>query len=281
MSAPAGLRWRAIGLLAASAGVLSPLVFAAEAAPATSGFVVPAWAYPGNPPAERAAAAAKDDGSPLHVPGSQASYTRAQATDLFAAPDWHPDDHPPMPGVVAHGRKPSVHACAYCHLPDGSGRPENAPVAGLPAEYIVRQVRDMARGARRSAWDGPYPPSDLMRKVAENASEAEIADAAAYFSALRLKRRTEVVEAERVPATHAERWIYVRTEGAGDEPARRAHHRACAITGATSCVIRGTGPSPTSRPAALRGGGRSSRRGRAVSRCPAAAATVRIFAASD
>jgi len=87
----------------------------------------------------------------------------------------------------------------------------------LPAGYIVQQVRNIASGARHSAWDGSYLPSDLMRKGAENTSEAEIAEAAAYFSSLRAARRVEVVEAERVPVTHAAGWLYVRTKGAGDE----------------------------------------------------------------
>ena len=213
-----GHRRRALGLLAASACLLLPLLVTAGAAPAATGFVVPAWAYPGNPPAGTAPSPATVDESPLHLPGSEAAYTRAEVKDLFAPPDWYPDDHPTMPEVVAHGRKPSVYACAYCHLPDGSGRPENAPVAGLPAEYIVQQVRDMASGARHSAWDGPYLPSDLMRKGAENASETEIVEAAAFFSSLRVARRVEIVEAERVPVTHAAGWLYARTEGAGDEP---------------------------------------------------------------
>jgi cytochrome c553 len=218
MSRASALRRRALGLLAASACLLVPLLVTADAAPAAGGFVVPDWAYPGNPPAGTAPAPASADESPLHLPGSTAAYTRAQVKDLFAPPDWYPDDHPPMPEVVAHGRKPSVYACAYCHLPDGGGRPENAPAAGLPAPYIVQQVRDFASGARHSAWDGPYLPSDLMRKVAENASEAEIAEAAEYFSPLRAERRVEIIEAERVPVTHAAGWLYVRTEGAGEEP---------------------------------------------------------------
>jgi cytochrome c553 len=229
MSAATGLGRRRIRLLVTVAHLVSPLlatslcvsstsVFAAAAASATSGFVVPAWAYPTNPPAGPAAPAENQDVSLLHLPGSDAAYTHAQVKDLFAAPDWYPDDHPTMPEVVAHGRKPSVYACGYCHLPDGSGRPENASVAGLPAAYIIQQVRDMASGERHSAWEGPYPPSDFMRKVAENVNETEILEAAAYFSSLRLARRAEIVEAERVPVTHTERWIYVRTEGAGDEP---------------------------------------------------------------
>jgi cytochrome c553 len=57
-----------------------------------------------------------------------------------------------------------------------------------------------------------------MRQVAENASAADIAEAAAYFAALRRPQRVKVVESERVPVTHADRWIYERTEGAGEEP---------------------------------------------------------------
>jgi len=214
----ARLRWRAILLLAAAACILPTCVLAEGSAPEANGFVVPAWAYPTNPSLGSVPAPASDDGTLLRLPASTVAFTRAQVTDLFAAPDWYPDDHPPMPEVVARGRKPSVYACAYCHLPDGSGRPENAPVAGLPAEYIVQQVRDMASGARHSAWDGPYLPSDLMRKGAGNASEAEIARAAEYFSSLRLASHVEIVEAERVPVTHAAGWLYVRTEGAGEEP---------------------------------------------------------------
>ena len=31
-------------------------------------------------------------------------------------------------------------ACGFCHRADGLGEPESASLAGLPAEYIVRQV---------------------------------------------------------------------------------------------------------------------------------------------
>jgi hypothetical protein len=41
-----------------------------------------------------------------------------QLRDLFAAPVWHPDDHPPLPPIVAHGRKPAVFACGVCHRAD-------------------------------------------------------------------------------------------------------------------------------------------------------------------
>ncbi len=220
MSAAASLRRHAIRLVAASGCLLSPWHVAAGPAPTAGAFAVPAWAYPTNPPVATAPAPtpAGTDESPIRLPGSGVTYTRAQVKDLFAPPDWYPDDHPPMPEVVAHGRKPSVYACAYCHLPDGSGRPENAPVAGLPVRYIVQQVLDMASGTRRSAWDGPYLPYDFMIQDAQNASAAEIEEAAAYFASLRPPHRVEVVESDSVPVTHAAGWLYVRTEGAGEEP---------------------------------------------------------------
>jgi len=167
---------------------------------ASDAFVVPAWVYPGNPGAR---------------PGEQAPVLPAH---LFQAPDWHPDSHPPMPPIVAQGRKPGVYACAFCHLPDGSGRPENAPLAGLPAEYILQQVHDMASGARRGAGPEPYVPSDFMRSVAQNVDEQELAAAARYFANLQFKRRDEVVEAERIPVTHEFRWMHHVVADAGDEP---------------------------------------------------------------
>ncbi len=183
---------------------------------------VPAWAYPTSAPAASTpgatpAAPPLADPTPLQVPGSVQAFTKAQTLDLFAPPDWFPESHPPMPEVVARGRRPTVQACAFCHLPTGIGRPENAAVAGLPAEYIAQQVRDFASGARRSAWTGAYKPTDLMVALAKEVSEAELADAAAYFSRLPIKRRAEIVEVERVPETRLG-FVYVVIDGAGDEP---------------------------------------------------------------
>src|SRR5262249_43352745 len=79
----------------------------------------------------------RDDGKPKTAPGSTLALTRAQIDDLFNAPDWFPDMHPPMPQVVAHGNKDKqVRACASCHLPTGTGPDESAYVAGLPVGYF-------------------------------------------------------------------------------------------------------------------------------------------------
>ena len=107
--------------------------------------VPPAWAYPVNPPDFKVPS---DDGAPRHVPDSTAAFTLTQARDLFFALDWHPSDHPPLPDIVALGRKPDVMACGVCHRADGPGGPENSGIAGLPAQYIVQQMADSkaARG---------------------------------------------------------------------------------------------------------------------------------------
>jgi len=194
------------------------LALVVPAAAAAADFVVPAWAYPTDPPASSAATTPPDDTTLLRLPGSRVAFTKAQVKDLFAAPDWYPDSHPPMPDVVARGRKPQVHACGYCHLPDGQGRPENAPLAGLPAAYIEAQFAAFRSGERRSAWHGRNLPTELMRSSAESATAAEVAEAARYFSSLRMTRRVAVIESASVPGMHVAGWLYVPTKGAAREP---------------------------------------------------------------
>jgi cytochrome c553 len=63
-----------------------------------------------------------------------------------------------MPQIVASGRAPDVIACAYCHTPTGQGRPENSALAGLSADYIREQLRDMRSGARRQIGTAAYLP---------------------------------------------------------------------------------------------------------------------------
>ena len=85
-----------------------------------------------------------------------------------------------MPDIVAHGRKPDVMACGVCHRADGPGGPENA---GLAAEYIVQQMADFKSGARTTSVPQRNPPQ-LMIKTAKAITDAEIEQAAAYFSGL-------------------------------------------------------------------------------------------------
>src|SRR5437660_4238372 len=107
----------------------------------------PPWAYGfATPPSEQpsappAAAPVKDDGTQRHLPGSTLSFTLTQIRDNAGPADWYPGDHPPMPPIVAHGRKEAmVFACSLCHYPNGKGRPENAGVAGLPYSYFIQTM---------------------------------------------------------------------------------------------------------------------------------------------
>lgn len=180
---------RMLALLLASILCTAPPAFAVE--------VPPAWAYPVNPPDFKPR---EEDGVPRRVPESSATYSVTQLRDRFSAPEWHPEDHPPMPQIVARGRKPQVYACGMCHRESGSGGPESASLAGLPPAYIVQQLADFKSGARRSAV--PKRNVDLMVSLSKTITETEVKAAAAYFSALKPKSNIKVVETETAPKTY-------------------------------------------------------------------------------
>jgi len=174
----------------------------------------PPWAYPVNPPDFKPP---PDDGTLRRVPDSTAIMTLTQVRDLFSAPDWHPGDHPPMPEVVASGRKPNVFACGVCHRADGPGGPENAYLMGLPAAYIVRQLADFKSGARKSSVPDRIP-AKLKTTLAANATDAEVQAAAAYFSALKPRAVIRVVETEMVPKTIVSGWFLTALNTDEKEP---------------------------------------------------------------
>src|SRR5262245_8650345 len=141
----------------------------------------PQWPYPVNPPDFKLP---PDDGTQRRVPGSSVTFTLTQLRDRFLAPDWHPSDHPTMPGPVAQGRKPEVFACGFCHRASGTGGPENANIAGLPEAYIVQQLADFKSGARKSPV-AKRSPTELKAQMVKSITDQEIATAAKYFSALK------------------------------------------------------------------------------------------------
>jgi cytochrome c553 len=137
--------------------------------------------------------AAKSDGSTVHhLPGSTQSVTSAQLHDLTHAVDWFPEEHPAMPAIVSAGHD-GANACGFCHLPNGNGRPENSTLAGLPADYIKRQVAAFADGSRLTAAPNKIP-LQLMAATARNATPDDLEQAAAYFSKLRYVSYVDVVE---------------------------------------------------------------------------------------
>jgi cytochrome c553 len=174
------------------------------ATPTRSQELPPAWAYPVNPPDFKLP---PDDGTPRKVPGSSVTYTLTQARDRFLTPDWHPGDHPPMPEIVAQGRKPEVFACGFCHRAGGTGGPENANIAGLTVAYIVQQLADFKNGTRKSPV-AKRGPTELKAQLVKTITDQEVLAAAEYFASLKPISIVTVVETDTVPKT------YVTVEGA-------------------------------------------------------------------
>jgi cytochrome c553 len=173
----------------------------------------PAWAYPMASGSPRDGAS----GGARQVPDSAVTFTEAEVSDPYFAPDWHPADHAAMPEIIARGRKPGVMACGYCHRADGSGGPENANLAGLPVAYIVQQLADFKSGARATSVPNRVPTA-WMIAVGKAADDAEVKAAAAYFSALKPRANIRVVESATAPKTHAPGWFLAATQNAEREP---------------------------------------------------------------
>ena len=184
-----------------------------EAAPIASLQPPPSWAYMIQPQIQPP----PDDGIPKRVPESAVELTLTQIRDLYVAPDWHSVDHPPMPEVVARGRKPEAFACGYCHYPDGYGRPENSSLAGLSAGYIEQQIANYKSGLRKSAGPG-RTAANFMVASAKSATEAEVKISAQYFAGIQYRSRIKVVETATVPKTHVEGFMLVADADAATEP---------------------------------------------------------------
>jgi cytochrome c553 len=196
--------------------VLSALALvslAAAGTPAQSQDGPPAWAYPVNPPNFQRA---PDDGTIRRVPDSAAGFTLTRVRDLFAAPDWHPEEHPPMPEIVATGRKPDVFACGVCHRADGPGGPENASLSGLSAEYIIQQTVMFKTGLRTNSV--PRVATDLMIKASKAVTDQELKEAADYFASIKPRSNIAVVETDTVPKTHVRDLFLAPTDGGEKEP---------------------------------------------------------------
>jgi cytochrome c553 len=183
----------------------------------------PGWAYgfpPGpaapNPPAAPAPTSPVDT-SVKHLAGSNGAFTIQQIRDAFGPADWYPGDHPPMPDVVAHGRRPDVRACALCHYPNGKGRPENAPIAGYPAAYFIQQMMDFKDGDRKSA-EPRKANTNVMIAIAKAMTGDEIKAAAEYYSSMKWSPWIRVVETKMAPKTRIAGGMFLTLEGEEKEP---------------------------------------------------------------
>ena len=202
-------------LLIIAALVVLPLAIAQTRAAAG----MPDWAYaiPQPPPGGGAAPAAPPDTTPRQVPGSPLSFTRAQISDGFGPADWFPGDHPPMPEIVARGRRPDVRACGLCHYPNGKGRQENAGVSGLPVSYFIQTMNDFRAGLRKSA-EPRKNNTNLMIAIAKAMTPEEIKETAEYFGAMKWTPWVKVVEAATVPKMVSRGGIWIPLSGDEKEP---------------------------------------------------------------
>ena len=165
------------------------------------------WAFPVR---DKVPPAIDEKSGPMHVPGSTKSYTQDQIDDLQNPPDWFPDEHTPMPRVVAHGAEGGVLGCASCHLPSGLGHPESANLAGVSAAYIRRQLSDFKAEARMG---------EAMNDVAKNLSDEDARQASEWFASLKPRVWQPVVETDRVPKTFINvHLMRMPLPGGADEP---------------------------------------------------------------
>ena len=177
----------------------------------------PAWAYAIPLPAPAGAPAAPPDTSIKQIPGSTLSFTRQQISDGFGPADWFPGDHPTMPDIVAHGKRPDARACGLCHYPNGKGRQENAGVAGLPVSYFIQQMNDFRSGVRKSA-EQRKANTNLMIAIAKAMTPEEIRASAEYFGAMKWTPWIRVVETATVPKMESRGGIWIPVEGGQKEP---------------------------------------------------------------
>lgn len=198
-----------------------PPVWPYAAAPLPPGVIPPQAGPQREPPAPDPNAPARGGQPPVlrQAKGSQFQFTQQQVSNGYGPADWFPEDHPnPVPEVVAKGKPGVARACGLCHLPTGRGRPENAPLQGLPYDYIVQQLKDFQQGLRHSAE--PRKTNTLnMEIIAKSLTEDEIREAAKYFSSIKVPKYIRVVETETVPVMRIQGEIYFPLdEGKTTEP---------------------------------------------------------------
>src|SRR5712672_2074665 len=128
----------------------------------------------------------------VRAPGSAREYEWAKVSGNTNPPDWFPDEHPPAPPSVAGGPGRRF-ACGSCHLMSGQGHPEAADIAGMPAEYLIRQMAYYKTGARKD--------DARMGPIAKATSDEDVRQAAEYFASLKPAVWVKVIETATPPKT--------------------------------------------------------------------------------
>jgi cytochrome c553 len=82
---------------------------------------------------------------------------------------------PARAGDLAAGKRKAMQ-CQTCHGLDGLSKLPEAPnLAGQPEPYLVKALDDFRHGVRKN---------DMMSIVVKSLSDADVADLAAYYSAI-------------------------------------------------------------------------------------------------
>jgi cytochrome c553 len=178
----------------------------------------PLWAYAHPEPAEpgdthvpqvlirdmglRAGETMEELMRPWNLPGSEFTFTRRDLRDHdLTNSDWYPGDHPEMPDIIKIGPasvSDSGWSCGLCHLPNGKGRPENAPPAGQPVAYTMQQLHDFANGLRYTS-DPRKSNTHTMVRLTQEMTEEEMLESAEYFAAIPWTPWMRVIETDLVP----------------------------------------------------------------------------------
>src|ERR1051325_9622073 len=159
---------------------------------------LPAWAF--NVPDHAVQPRAFRQEGTVRVPGSTREYEATKIAGNANPPDWFPDEHPAAPRSVSGGTGISF-ACGSCHLMSGQGHSESADIAGMPAEYLIRQMAYYKSGARKD--------DARMGPIAKGTSDADVREAAEYFSSLTPRTFVKVIETATPPKT------FIATAGGG------------------------------------------------------------------
>ena len=206
--------------------ILAASIVAQQPAPAPTGPIpagLPEWAYtppPAGGPPPAVSALPADDAAVVSIPGTTKKFTRAELRAQKETMDWYPEDrHGTMPDIVRFGKQ-GVRQCSLCHLPDGSGRPENAPISSYHPTYFLQQMQDFRDGLRKSA-DPRKANTNTMIGFAKATTREEDVAAAQYFSQQPYPRRIKVVESKTAPKVRLQGGMHMAvpaSEGGGMEP---------------------------------------------------------------
>lgn len=150
---------------------------------------LPDWAF--NIPDKVQPSAVKVEGV-VKARGSKREYEASKIAGNATPPDWFPEEHPPAPKAVTGGEGVRF-ACGSCHLMSGQSHAEAADIAGMPAQYLMRQMQYYKDGSRKD--------DARMGPIAKTTSEDNIREAAEYFSSLKPRPFVKVIETATPPKT--------------------------------------------------------------------------------